>query len=198
MDELLMSIARARGGFAFRGDFIDAGLTDRDIREACRAGLLVRLRHGTYAPQSVVSPLSPEEIHVLMARAVMARLGDGYALSHMSAAMLRTPVSFATDLTVVHVIRRDERQSRAEAGVAFHGGAINDDEIEIIDGLPTVTALRAAFGSAAVSTTESGLVVMNALLHGEHIELGELVEFGERSHRWPGSRHARLAVRAAV
>lgn len=195
MDDFLVMIAAQRGGFAFRCDFLDHGLTDRHIREAMKAGLLVRLRHGTYAPQSVLNPLSPELRHRLLAKSIMARLGDGYALSHMSSTLLREPASFGIDLGLVHVTRLDDRQSRQEAGVAFHSGALHDGDLEDVDGVLTTSAARSTFESMTISTTESGLVIANAMLHAGHMSVDELAEYAGRRPRWPGSRHARLGLR---
>lgn len=197
MDDFLLEIARTRGGFAFRSDFIDFGMSDKQIRSAMKDGYLTRLRHGAYAPTSDTDPLSPEQMHALTARALMTRLGDGYVLSHTSAAMVWEPQSFGTDLTTIHVTRRDGRRSRRDADVAFHAGVVTDDDIVMVEGMPVMKPVRAAFESAAFSTTESGLVIVNAMLHAEHCSLEELVDLAEKSERWPGSRVARLAIRLA-
>jgi len=194
MDETMLAIAQMRGGYGFRRDFIDAGYRDRDIRAALRAGGLVRLRHGTYAPASVAS-LSPEERHRLLCHAVLDKLGDGYALSHYSASIMYTPVSYGVDLETVHVTRLAGHQSRTEAGIAFHSADLDGDELDVVDGLPVVNAARSAFEAASVTKTESGLVIVNAGLHAELFSQDEVAGIGERGARWPNSRHARIAVR---
>jgi len=195
MNELVTAIARSRGGFGFRSDFIAEGFRDKDIKAARRSGVITRLRHGVYAPKVDVDQLSPEEKHVLTARAVIARLGSGYVLSHYSAAIMHEPVSYDVDLDTVHVTRLGGRQSRTESGVAFHSIDIDESEIVEMQGVPVVSAARAGFEAASISTTESGLVIINAALNAGLYTQEEIAAVGQQGTRWPNTRHARLAIR---
>ena len=197
MEDVFLALAARRGGYVFRHDLIEYGLRDRDIRAAVRAGLLTRLRHGTYAPTSVVAPLSPEAKHVLIAYSVVDKLGPGVALSHQSAALVHTPQSFGIDLDVIHVTQLNGRHGRAEAGVVFHVGDTSEDDLVEIDGRLVVAPARAAFESACRSSTESGMVTMSAMLHEGRFAREELEELGATYERWPGGRNARLAIRLA-
>ncbi|MET0448485.1 MAG: type IV toxin-antitoxin system AbiEi family antitoxin domain-containing protein [Aeromicrobium sp.] len=198
MDDVFMALAMHRGGYFFRHDLIDAGLRDADIRAACRQGLLTRLRHGTYAPASLVAPMTPEQRHVLIAYSVADRIGPGVALSHHSAVLAHDASStYGIDLDIVHLTRLDGRHSRREAGVIWHVGDLDDSELVEIDGRLVVQPARAAFESACLTTTESGLVTMSSVMHSGACTREELTEMGERLARWPRSRHARLALRLA-
>lgn len=197
MDEVFLALAARRGGYVFWHDLIEYGLRDRDIRAAVRAGLLTRLRHGTYAPTPVVAPLSPEAKHVLIAYSIVDKLGPGVALSHHSAALVHTPQSFDVDLDVFHVTQLNGRHGRKEAGVVFHVGDTSDEDLVEVDGRLVVAPARAAFESACVASTESGMVTMSAMMHDRKVTREELEEVGAALTQWPGGRGARLAIRLA-
>lgn len=197
MDDALLRIAQIRGGYAFRSDFIDHGVADRDIRSALRVGLLVRLRHGTYAPTEVAESLTPEGRHRLIARTVLDRLGPDYVLSHYSAALFATSATFDVDLNIVHVTRLTRRNSRAESGVVFHVNEIAENDVVEVDGLRITRPARAAYEAASLSTTESGLVVVNGILNAGGCTLAEYAEIAQEQREWPGSRTARLVARLA-
>lgn len=197
MDDVFLALAAHRGGYVFRHDLIEYGLRDRDIREARRAGLLTRLRHGTYAPTSLVAPLSPEAKHVLIAYSIVDKLGSGVALSHHSAALVHTPQSFGVDLDIVHVTQRSGHHGRKEAGVVFHVGNTSDDDLMEVDGRLVVAPTRAAFESACLGSTEAAMVTMSAMMHDGKVTREELEELGAALERWPNSRNARLALRLA-
>ncbi|AXT86171.1 hypothetical protein C6I20_13940 [Aeromicrobium sp. A1-2] len=197
MDDVFLALAVQRGGYFFRHDLIACGFGDPQIRAAVRAGRLARLRHGTYAPSALVAPLSPEERHVLVAYSVADKLGPGVALSHHSAALVHSGHSFGLDLKTVHVTQLNGVHGRREAGVVFHVGHVRDADLVEIGGRLIVAPARAAFETACIAPTESGMVTMSAVLHDRHCTREELVEVGERLERWPGGRHARLAIRLA-
>ncbi len=198
MDELIAGVCAARGGFAHRHDLLAAGLQDRHIRLAMRTGLLVRLRHGTYAPKVLHDALSPEQQHVLLARAVVDRLGDGVVLSHQTAAILHTGVSYGVDLSVVHVTRLDGRGGRIESGVDHHvGQVLPDDDVCLVDGLPVVVASRAVVESSSLAGVESGMVTASFAIRNRCVEVAELEDRLGRHARWPGMLQVRLALRRA-
>lgn len=196
MDDLMLTLAARRGGFFYRGDLIEAGGTDAMLRLATRSRLITRLRHGTYAPFAAVETMTAEQRHVLTARSVAARLGDGVVLSHHSAALVHAPASWGIDLDTVHLTRLGRVHGREEAGVNFHVGALRDEDVMEVDGLLVTRPERAAFESAALSSPESALVTINAIAHaGTPIEL--IDDVAARLQRWPGGRAARLMVRLA-
>ena len=197
MEEVFLALAAHRGGYVFRRDLIEYGLRDRDIREAVRAGLLTRLRHGTYAPTSLVDPLTPEAKHLLIAHSIVDKLGPGVVLSHHSAAIAHTQQSFGIDLDVIHLTQLSGRHGRKEAGVVFHVGGVHEGDLVEVNGRPAVAPARAAFESACLASTESGMVTMSAMMHDKHCTHDELEELGATFERWPHGRHARIAIRLA-
>lgn len=194
MDDVIRMLCDRRDGYFFRGDLIEAGGSDADLRAAKRSGLVVRLRHGTFALGATVRQLTPERKHLLVARSVLERLGPGVVLSHHSAALAHAPHSFDVDLDPIHVTRLDGTHGRREAGVFYHVGAVTEADIVEVDGLRVTTPARAAFEAATISTTESALVTMNAVAHQTGC-FEALMEIGRQLERWPGGRHARLALR---
>lgn len=197
MEEFLVGMCAARG-FAYRHELLAAGLSDRYLTRAVRGGLLMRLRHGTYAVRSFVESLSAEDRHVLLARSVLTKLGDGVVLSHHSAAILHTGVSWDIDPTVVHVTRLDGRSGRAEANVRYHvGRVVSADEICDVGGLRSVVAERAVAESASISSLESGLVVASFALRQGSCTRDDLSAWVSEHARWPGMLPVRLVVRRA-
>jgi len=192
MEPFFQNLAERRGGYILRPDLLDLGVTDRQIKDAIRQRLIVRIRPGTYAPRGHAD-LSPEERHRLLAFATQDKLPSDVVLSHHSAAVIHTGVSFGLDLSKVHVTRRGRVTARAEASVVHHGGSLPDDDIVEIDGHHVVVPGRAALETAVVAGTEAGLVQTSQVLrHGVTPE--ELHERLETMVRWPGVARVRLAV----
>lgn len=197
MDEYLASAARLRGGYVFRGDLIDLGLTDDHIAQAVRAGVLERLRHGTYAPRSS-DPLSSEQRHLLIARSVADKLGPSVALSHHTAALAHVGTVWGLDLTTVHVTRLDGRGSRVEAGVAFHvGRTVPDRDVCDVSGQQCVVADRAVVESNSLASVEAGMVTTSFALRENATTSAALTERMAACERWPGMLHVRLSVAKA-
>lgn len=192
METFFETIAQHRGGYILRPDLLDLGFDDRQIRGALREGLIVRLRNGTYAPQSH-DELTPEAKHRLLAFAVQDKLPSGIVLSHQSAAVIHTRVSYGLDLGTVHVTRRGGMTARNEAGVVHHGGLLPDEDIVEIDGHLLVAPARAALETAVVAGTEAGLVQTSFVLRSG-TSADELHERLEQMARWPGVTKVRLAV----
>lgn len=198
MHDLIPTITAARGGYAYRSDFLEAGLDDRLIRLWMREGLLLRLRHGTYAPGPLLQDLSPERRHVLAAFSVADKLGPGVAVSHDSAALAHTGTSWGVDLHTVHVTRLDGRSSRREAGVVHHvGQVVPDDDLVEVEGRLVVAPARAVVESCSISSLESGLVTVSFALREGRCTREELEDRMARHERWPGMLTVRLAVAGA-
>lgn len=198
MQEIIDAAATHRGGYVFRGDLIDCGLTDRHIARACHAGMLIRLRHGTYAPADSFRELSVERRHLLVAYSIVDKLGPNVALSHHSAAIAHGAVVHNLDLAAVHVTRLDGRGGRHEAGVNFHvGRAVFDEDICLVDGRQVVVPARAVVESCSLSPVESGMVTASFVLRSGGCSTAELSERVDRHARWPGMLKVRLSTRMA-
>lgn len=72
----------------FRGDLLAAGWTDREVRRMRRSGALRPVRRGAYLSAPDLSPDTAEARHALLVRATLPHLAPGWALSHVSAAVL--------------------------------------------------------------------------------------------------------------
>lgn len=187
-----------RGGYAFRSDLLDLGLTDRHLGWALRNGILRRLRHGTYALASLIDGMSPQEEHLLRAFSVVDKLGPGVALSHHSAAVAHTGQSYGVDLATVHVTRLDGRGGRSEAGVAFHVGAVvPDEDLCTVQGRQAVVPARAVIESCSLASVESGMVAASFALREHSCTRDELTERMGQHRRWPGMLNVRLALAQA-
>lgn len=198
MDDVILAAATHRGGYAFRSDLIDVGLTDRDIGLAMRHGLLTRLRHGTYAPTAVEGGLTPERRHLLIANSVVDKLGPHVALSHHTAAIAHTGVSYGLDLGTIHLTRLDGRGGRTEAGIAFHvGSVIPDDDLCLVDGRQAVVPARAVIESCSLASVESGMVTASFALRQQVCSDDELRDRLDHHQHWPGMLRVRLAVAKA-
>lgn len=192
MERFFEMAAQHRGGYILRSDLLDLGMNDRGIRDAVKQKLLVRLRVGTYAPQGHMA-LTPEERHRLLAFSVQDKLSSGVVLSHQSAAVAQTGVSYGLDLDTVHVTRLGRHTARTEARVVHHGGMLTDEDLVEVDGHLMVVSARAALETAAVAGTEAGLIQTSFVLRKGADPL-ELQERLERMARWPGIAKVRLSV----
>lgn len=192
MDSFFEMLADRRGGYILRPDLLDMGLTDRQIKDAIRQEVIVRIRPGTYAPRGHLD-LSPEERHRLLAFAVQDKLPSGVVLSHQSAAVIHSGVSYGLDLSQVHVTRLGRMTSRAEAKVTHHGGTLPDEDIVEIDGHLLVVPGRAALETAVVAGTEAGMVQASFALR-QGVTPDELHERLSAMARWPGVAKVRLSV----
>lgn len=198
MHSMIEAAVAERGGYVFRGDLIDCGMTDRHIARACRAGMLIRLRHGTYALADGVDRMSVEQRHLLVANSVIDKLGSGVALSHHSAALAHGATSFGLDLSAIHLTRLDGRSGRREAGVNFHvGQVVPDDDVCLVNGRKVVKPARAVIESCSLTNVETGMVTASFVLRASGCSPAELSERVDRHERWPGMLTVRMSVRMA-
>jgi len=98
-------------GVFLRAEAIGQGYDDKDISRSLRAGVLTRVRHGSYVFTDTWASLTPGQRHVLLGRAVMRRVG-GVALSHTTAALAHGLDVWDADLSRAHVTRLDGRAAR--------------------------------------------------------------------------------------
>lgn len=196
MDDLIL-VAEANGGYLSRHQLNDLGHSDAVIRQALSAGVLHRIRHGTYVVKRVWDLLSASERHATMTRSLLDKLGPNVVATHQSAAALHGFDLFGTDLDLIHVTRLDGHRGRREAGVVFHEGKVDADHIVEVEGRQVIVPMRAVFETCSVSGTESGMVVASSAMRLGAVSSGQLEEEGHVFDHWPGSRTARLAIRLA-
>lgn len=197
MDDVHL-ITQVNGGYVMRHQLNDHGYSDASIRRALRAGVLRRVRHGTYVMASAWAAMTPSERHCVLARSVLKKLGPGVVASHQTAAALHGYDLYDVDLDTVHVTRLDGRSGRREAGVVYHHGLIvPDDEVLETDGLLVVRPIRAVFEAASLLSVESGMVLASSALRAKDFSREELLDAGRNFDHWLGTRRARLSIRLA-
>lgn len=196
MDNALIRMAEARG-FVTRPEVLDCGYDDQLIREALRSGELVRIGPGLYAPGPAYRQMRPEEQHLVRCRAASHRHRGNVVLTHQSAALMHGMAVWGVDLSLVNVMRLDQGRGRHEAGVFHHLGAIEDADIEEVDGLLVAKAARSVWETACIASTEAGLVTADSALHLGIVTREQLDDVGAQFGHWQGSRSARLTLRLA-
>jgi hypothetical protein len=190
----LRALAETRGFFS-RADALAAGHDDNSIRAALRYKLWVHVRRGAYTFPELAPP-DAEGRHRVRARAVLRRLGDRVALSHVSAALEHGLDVWNLDLANVHVTRLDGRSGRTEAGVVHHEGFCVEDDVVEKDGMLVMRPARAAVETCTLGGPESGVVVLDSLLRNG-CPRDELEAAFVLLKQWPNTRGLQVVVRFA-
>ncbi len=180
-----------------RCEALAAGLDDRALRRAVRAGELVRVRHGAYVAADDWAAADSRERHLIVARAVHRTHGDRVAFSHHTAACLHGLDLWNVDLRSLHVTRVDEKHGRRTAGVVHHQGFVDPGEVQWVRGLPVVPVPRAALESASLVSLEQGLITLDSALRGDLCDKQALAHRYGEVEGWPHSLGLQLAVTLA-
>jgi hypothetical protein len=170
---------------------------DRALRAARRAGQIVRVRQGAYVFGDTWAPMTPEQRHLTLVRAVMRLLGPRAVVSHHSAALLHGLHLWGVDLGRAHVTRVDSVSGRTTPDSVHHEGLCLDTDLEVVDGLSTTSAVRAALESATLSDIERGLVVVDSGLRSGCFDKETLTRQHTLMEEWPGTRHLQVVARLA-
>lgn len=180
-----------------RRDAIADGYTDRAIRALVKAGTWHRVRHGAYVSGALWAELDGADRHRVRARAVLRTAHPTTVLSHVSAAIEHGAPTWGVDLEVVHVTRTDGQPRRREAGVVHHTGVLPDSDLVEVNGVPVTTALRVAAEMTTVTSVESALVSVDALLRMAGADDGEVAARQAMVNRWPHSLASQVVFRLA-
>jgi hypothetical protein len=170
---------------------------DRALQAARRAGRIVRVRQGAYVFADTWVPMSPEERHLTLVRAVMRLLGPRAVVSHHSAALLHGLDLWGVDLSRAHVTRLDSVSGRTTPDSVHHEGLCLDGDLEVVSGLRSTSAVRAALESATLSDIERGLVVVDSGLRRGSFDKDTLARQHTLMEEWPGTRHLQVVARLA-
>ena len=179
-------VPRDLGGVVrLRRHLLADGYTDQQIRGLVKSGVLHRVRRGAYVSSELWNDCSREDQHRIRCRAVLVAGHPLMVLTHVSAALERGVPVWGIPLDEVHTTRTDAKSSRREAGVVHHVGILEEEDVEVINGVRVSKAARTAIEVSATSTLEASLVVANGMLH-----LGLMTEEGlcAEAHRlryWP-------------
>ena len=94
----------------------------------------------------------------------------------------------------VHVLRRDRSGGFRRGQLHCHVGAVDDDEIEIVDGVPVTCVARTVVDCARTLPLEAGLVLADSALRGGQTTRDEMAEQLVRAAGRTGIGRARWVV----
>lgn len=184
-------------GLVMRSEVLAYGGDDRHLRQATRAGVLVRVRPGTYAWRDRWEGLDPVRQHVLLARGVLRKSQADSVLSHVTAVTVHGGPTWGLRLDEVHLTRPDRRGGRREAGVVHHRGALREADLTVVAGLPVTSAARTALDLTTLVDLEHALPVMDDFLHRGLTTTAAMAECRRDMDSWPGTLSSDLALRLA-
>lgn len=136
--DVLISVAHAEA----------AGGSGRAMRDACRRGLLVRVRRGIYCPSGVWENLDARERHVLEIRAVSSRVEGPHLIAGSSAAALWGLPFAAGDGDDVTLLVPYPGGGSSEPGVRRTCLAAATAQEARVDGIPVTTCERTVLDHA--------------------------------------------------
>ncbi len=191
----LRQIARERGVF-LRAEALGHGHDDASLKRSLRAGVLTRVRHGSYTFTDMWQPLSAEQQHVVQGRAVMRRV-RGVALSHTTAALAHGMDVWDAELGRVHVTRLDGAAGRTEPDLVHHEGFADSSDLTTVQGVAATRPARATLETATLLGTERGLVTASSGLRLGLFTGSELCHQHDQMQRWRGALQLHLVTRLA-
>ncbi|KQT94391.1 hypothetical protein ASG49_05790 [Marmoricola sp. Leaf446] len=193
MDDPLRVIALTDGVF-LRREALECGYDDKTIARRVRGGEWHRVRHGAYCFGDTWRTSTPDERHLLLARAVLRTTPGPVALSHTTALLAHGVAVWGADLSRVHVTRLDTGAARREKDVVHHVAACSDDDVETVGDVPVLGVARSVVETATVTGLESALVSADSALHLEKTERDELRRtFAGMTHR-PGAQKIHVVL----
>lgn len=185
-------------GYFTRREALAHGETDESLHAALRAGVLVRLRYGVYAPALGLLELDERGRHLLLARACVAQQRGRVALAGPTGALFHGFDVFGHDLRTVHLARLDRGAARRESGIVHHrlGSAVALG-VQAHDEVLVVSPQDAVWQVALMSGLEGGVVTADSAWHQQPDLTLPLARVVARSQYQPRSRTARFALRLA-
>jgi len=194
--DILRSLVETQGYF-LRREALELGFTDRVLTNGVRDKTWKRIRQGAYCHREVWAGLSAEERHAVRAHAAYRIIDGEVALSHVTALVEFGCALWNAPLDLTHVIRRDEGSSRREAGTVHHTGLLLPGDLVERDGRWLTSPARSAIEAATLMTVESGLVVLDWMLHHGLVTIEELWAVHRRMKHWPRTLRLELTLRLA-
>jgi hypothetical protein len=192
----LAAIAAAQHGIFLRGQAVQCGYTDDDIRIQLRAGAWTRVRRGAYVETALWDPLDAAARHAVCTRAVLLRLDPPAVASHCSASALTSLPTYGTDLDRVHLTRPFAHYGRIRAGAVHHEASLDDVDVIDVDGTPCTSLRRTPLDVAREFGFTAGVVCADAALR-RGVDPEALTGLAERMTGWPGGSPVLPVVRFA-
>jgi hypothetical protein len=185
-------------GLFLRREALDFGYRDRDLRDARRAGVVTRIRHGAYVGTETWNAKDAIGRHRLCAQAVSLTHEGNVALSHTSGAAEHGLRLWGADLSRVHVVRLDNKTGGRQHDVVYHQGTWTPDDIYAKDEMLLLGPERCALETASLLPVEYGLVTLDSVLDlglGSEESLWATYESAMRSS--PRSAKLQITLRLA-
>jgi very-short-patch-repair endonuclease len=184
-----IELALRQGFVLTRGQALECGLSDADLRRLLRRHVWTRPRPGVVAPLAL--PGDP-----VLAATAAARLRPCEVISCASAATVQGlpllgPVG-PPALTSPHV-----HQANSRDDIRVHVARLDRDEEELWFGARVTRVERTVVDLARARGIGQGLVAADAALHEQLTTPRRLRRAVERQRGWPGVRAARAAVELA-
>ena len=181
---------------ALRKELIALGHTDRSLARAVADGQLAKPRRGAYVDGAVWRSLTEEERYAVRVRAALRQARADVVASHVSSLPFVVGPMWALPLDDVHLLRRDGKSGRHEAGIQQHRGAILEGDVVTIGDVEACAPMRATLEVATLTSVEAGLVVLNHFLHRGDFTAEQIRKRYERGmERWPSSLCTDLVLR---
>lgn len=196
MDDPLRIIAAHEGVF-LRSEAIGMGYDDAAIKQSLRAGIIVRVRHGCYCFADVWKLASPEQRHLILARAVARTTPGNIAFSHTTALLLHGVEVWGADLSRVDVTRLDTGAARLQRDVHHHVGKLTENDVTDVGGLIVTTPQRAVLEAGCWLSAEKGLVIADSALHLGLCTPDDLARVFDVLNHWRGSQPLHVVLRLA-
>lgn len=137
------------------------GGSGRELRTACRRGLLVRVRRGTYCPRDVWDALDSRERHILAIRAAIRRVRGPFLVAGRSAAALWDLPYAATELDDVLLLVPYPGGGSTEPGVRRTAASFDSAEHHVARGIPVTSYTRTALDVARGLDPVRGVAVLD-------------------------------------
>lgn len=185
------------GAVVLRSELLADGVTDNQIQAMVRRGDLHRVRHGSYVDGALWRSLDRLDQHRVLVRAVLRRAHPTAVATHISSAVERRLPVWGITLDEAHVTRTDGRSGRREAGISHHRGELDEDDVDVINGIRVSGAARCAVEITTMTTVEPALVTINALLHSHQLTPNDLAAEIEALKHWPRTLTAAIVQRLA-
>ena len=181
-----------------RREALDCGFRDADLRQACAAGVIKRIRQGVYVDATAWALACAEERHLLLADGVLLSHQTPLALSHLSAAIAHGFATYNQDLSKVHVLCLDDSIGRSHSDVVYHRTTPRSlDDVQREGHRAVVSPARAALEAASLTDVRHGLVILDSALNLGATSVEELRRQYARVEGNRGTQALRLTVKLA-
>jgi len=173
VNELLRLRLVAQHGVALTRDLYGCGYDRHGVTALVRAQHVVRVRAGAFVEGARHRDSDAVNRHLLEARAVARSLGEGYAVSHLSAvATLGLPV-VTSDIGRVHVSHVGKGKSRQDRRRHVHP-TVSSQEVIAYGGVLVVNPALAVIQMASCDGLRAGIIAADAALARRLVTAGDL------------------------